>query len=540
MPWTIADVDKHKKGLSDKQKKQWVAVANSVLAKCIKDGGTDATCAPTAIREANGVTGNQLFVNASNNNYVIRETMHQGRRNLIVPVVMMVEGVHNGSLGPLFHPAQELGKFPDSWNGIPIMIQHPVDDNGMNISANSPDVLEQSVGKVFNAHMDGTKLKADSYVDPEKLQALSPDAYTAIMNGQPLEVSIGVFTEEDQTPGQWNGENYTAIARSHRPDHLALLPGGIGACSWNDGCGIRVNQKKEGGNESMEPEKPVQVNEEKQLHIKSIIDANMDQGYKAMVESAQRMLDAMDNQTSSHYLEDMNSSHVIYSKRSRENPGKKMLKQQYEMDANGMPTLVGNPQEVKQKVEYVPVVHMERKSNNNSKGGQTMENEKKPCGQCMEKVIAIINSNSTHFTAADREWLLTQEETILDKLMPKEPEKKVEVNTEKPKTETVQVLSDDDKADLAWARRERKERRQKMINGIQANTEKDLWPEADLMTMSEAFLEKLYNSVVPEDGEGDEETANYSLNGSSRRIEANASAVEPLYPTGVEVVENKK
>jgi hypothetical protein len=46
MPWTVADVDKHHKGLSDHQKKVWVAVANSVLSKT----GDDAS----AIRQANG------------------------------------------------------------------------------------------------------------------------------------------------------------------------------------------------------------------------------------------------------------------------------------------------------------------------------------------------------------------------------------------------------------------------------------------------------------------------------------------------------
>jgi uncharacterized protein YdaT len=31
MPWHIVDVDRHKKGLSKKSKKKWVAIANSVL-----------------------------------------------------------------------------------------------------------------------------------------------------------------------------------------------------------------------------------------------------------------------------------------------------------------------------------------------------------------------------------------------------------------------------------------------------------------------------------------------------------------------------
>jgi hypothetical protein len=51
MPWTVADVDKHKKGLTPAQKKEWVKVANGVLADCNKSGGSD--CEGKAIRVAN-------------------------------------------------------------------------------------------------------------------------------------------------------------------------------------------------------------------------------------------------------------------------------------------------------------------------------------------------------------------------------------------------------------------------------------------------------------------------------------------------------
>lgn len=51
MPWTTSDVDQHKAGLSDSQKKRWVAVAN----KCLSDGGDDGKC----IRIANGVADKQ-------------------------------------------------------------------------------------------------------------------------------------------------------------------------------------------------------------------------------------------------------------------------------------------------------------------------------------------------------------------------------------------------------------------------------------------------------------------------------------------------
>jgi hypothetical protein len=47
MPWTVDDVERHNKGLTDKQKRQWVHVANGALEAGDDDG--------TAITKANGV-----------------------------------------------------------------------------------------------------------------------------------------------------------------------------------------------------------------------------------------------------------------------------------------------------------------------------------------------------------------------------------------------------------------------------------------------------------------------------------------------------
>jgi len=57
LPWKTSDVDRHKTGLDAKGKRQWVAVANSALARCLADGGSAETCEPRAIRQANGVAG---------------------------------------------------------------------------------------------------------------------------------------------------------------------------------------------------------------------------------------------------------------------------------------------------------------------------------------------------------------------------------------------------------------------------------------------------------------------------------------------------
>ncbi|MCD6262292.1 MAG: hypothetical protein J7J52_04650 [Deltaproteobacteria bacterium] len=55
MPWDVGDVDRHKKGLTDAQKKRWVAVANSVLERCLNEGGTQSECEAKAIRQANSI-----------------------------------------------------------------------------------------------------------------------------------------------------------------------------------------------------------------------------------------------------------------------------------------------------------------------------------------------------------------------------------------------------------------------------------------------------------------------------------------------------
>lgn len=62
MPWTVADVEKHKKGLTPEQKKKWVGIANGVLADCNKSGGSD--CEGKAIRVANSkFSDDSVFLN---------------------------------------------------------------------------------------------------------------------------------------------------------------------------------------------------------------------------------------------------------------------------------------------------------------------------------------------------------------------------------------------------------------------------------------------------------------------------------------------
>ena len=53
MPWTLKQVEEKIKGLSDKQKRAWVKIANSALADCLDGGGSQDRCEASAIRQAN-------------------------------------------------------------------------------------------------------------------------------------------------------------------------------------------------------------------------------------------------------------------------------------------------------------------------------------------------------------------------------------------------------------------------------------------------------------------------------------------------------
>ena len=59
IPWTKDDAPKHKKGLTEAQKKKWAEIANSVLKDCKKNGGKQSECESKAIRIANSKVGSK-------------------------------------------------------------------------------------------------------------------------------------------------------------------------------------------------------------------------------------------------------------------------------------------------------------------------------------------------------------------------------------------------------------------------------------------------------------------------------------------------
>lgn len=176
---------------------------------------------------------------------LVRNEILEGRPYLAVPMVMMKEGVLNGSDGPLLYTSEELAKVPQVWNTKPVVVQHPT-FNGKSLSACDPVVLEKSrVGMIMNTSWDGLRLKAEAWLEPSRLNTVDSRVLNAVQKGELMEVSTGLFSEVEAKPGLYKGIPYKGIARNLRPDHLAILPDSIGACSIADGAGLMRNGRRE-------------------------------------------------------------------------------------------------------------------------------------------------------------------------------------------------------------------------------------------------------------------------------------------------------
>ena len=169
-----------------------------------------------------------------------------GKEYLVAPLTMLVPGVHVGSRGPILYPVEEIRNSAESWNHMPIVLEHPKDEQDNFVSARQPDVLDSvSLGVVMGAHVDEKgKLKAEGWFEIDRLREVAPEVLSALERGQPIELSTGLFLDAHNISGDWNGESYEAIATNFRPDHLAILPSTKGACSLEDGCGVLVNEEE--------------------------------------------------------------------------------------------------------------------------------------------------------------------------------------------------------------------------------------------------------------------------------------------------------
>lgn len=247
------------------------------------------------------------------------ETLN-GRRHLVVPAVMLKEGVWCGDQGPLYYPPDELGRNIGTWNHKPLVIYHPT-LNGNGITACDPAVLErQGVGMMLNT-LYNDKLRTEAWFDEAKLKQVDPRVHEAIQNNRPVEVSTGLFHEADKLPGEWNGKKYTGTVRNIQGDHLAILPDLIGAMSVADGGGLLQNAKHDLGHNDVED------------HIHQELNGHEDE-YNSPLPYSKRA-----------HVKDVMPEHVVYEKEG------KHYRHEYKVK-DGKAKLHGEPEEVHRQTVY--------------------------------------------------------------------------------------------------------------------------------------------------------------------------------------------
>lgn len=435
---------------------------------------------------------------------LVRKEKLDGKEHLVVPTILIVEGVHNS----LMYPLEEIAKFPEAWDGRPVVVEHPAKD-GSPISANKPSVIEsQTVGKIFNTRLDGTKLKAETWIDIEKAKKLEggKTVLSMLNKNKPIEVSTGLFLEQlEETEGDWNGEAYSAKVVNYRPDHLALLPNGIGACSWEDGAGMpRVNQQQVADNKGKANgdinadgtfkggfdgcvehfigkgvnkegaaklcayigRKAGKINERNTpLALLDIavegVTVNQNGKDLSYDDIRRKINEALDSQRKANPLAPMNYPYIMdvydgYFVFELSSNGKSQLYQQdYSVDGDAV-TLDGNPVMVEKKVQYKP----KNQTNNSSDGETPKTNAKGGSMEREEAVNKLIANEKAGWVEEDREFLMGLNDAQfakVEKLTLEELEQEVPPTEEAPKDNKKQEVKKEDEEETTCNEEEKKE-----------------------------------------------------------------------------------
>lgn len=332
-----------------------------------------------------------------------RQTLH-GRKYVVAPMAMLTEGVHNGSGGALLYRESECKKAVPAWNMKPIVVYHPA-INGQGVSACDPDILErQQVGMVMKAVWNG-KLRAEAWIEEDRANVVDDRIVDALDNNKMMEVSTGLFTENTGEPGVWNGEEYIAEATNHQPDHLALLPDQIGACSIADGAGLL--QMNEAAQTTGIDITPLLVREMDMLRRMVGNAMSHSDTYAALQKALKARLGVADC-----WIIDVYDKYFVYDL----GDGKKMFKLPYTGGKQGI-EITGDPEEVMRVTEYKPVA--------NAAPGQSRDKDEQPTGNeaqtnqevhdmgKKELVDALIANASAIWNEDDRDTLMGMDDETL-------------------------------------------------------------------------------------------------------------------------------
>lgn len=332
-------------------------------------------------------TPHRRYLAATLDPTAVREESLEGAPHLVVPVVSLRGDMvitARGATEPEFVPAAAIKESLAEWNGRPVVPDHPAR------SANDPATTNDMVfGKVFSTTFDGT-LHHEAWLNVDRAAELGGLPQQVIDNaraGTPTEVSVGVTVTMEDVAGVVDGQRYAVAWKRITPDHLAIMPHAVGACSMEtDVCGMRTAKGES-------PLRPLI----RQLQLSQ--EAANRQLFQALMSTIPAFL----------WIEQTFDDHVIFTTETGDFDFK-FFRQNYTI-ADDVVELIGDP---------IPVTP----SDTTFVALTGDDNPPKETPAMCDKddraamIRNLIDSDATKFTDEDTPTLEGLEGSILDKLMP--------------------------------------------------------------------------------------------------------------------------
>ena len=294
--------------------------------------------------------------------------------------------------------AEEFGANPLSWNGRPIVVNHPEID-GEKVSASLPEIVDkEKIGEIYNTTLDDKKLKLEAWIDLERAESLGGTIHETVQRLQEgeevIEVSTGLFSNVEDKDGKFNEEDYKGIWRNVIPDHLAILSEETGACSIEDGCGV--------------PRSNAAADCDCDPDSKSLFAKVKDKWNMFRIAGTGMTNEAKRNFLSAAIREKLNSSWVwlmaVYEDTVVFETDDGLFELSYSMSDNSITFSDEEPVAVVAQVDFVPPLTV------NNSGNIAMDKDK-----FIDKLIA---NEVNKFEEKDKEWLSKLDEEKLVKFAP--------------------------------------------------------------------------------------------------------------------------
>ena len=223
------------------------------------------------------------------NEFTTEHVEINGKDYIKLPVVFLKEGILEGSAGALLHKADIFKDYAEKFNKIPITYMHPTLNNEfVSVQNNNTDVIGFLNDVTYNEQKRA--LEGYAYIDKDLLQNKYVHLHDLINKNYNIEVSVGIYSEIENTEGIYNDRKYIGVVMNYEPDHLAILGELTGACSYKAGCGIRNNQRLANKIYNNKNNKKMEEMEEKKLTLNELLE-KLDDKDKKIVTQALSLLE---------------------------------------------------------------------------------------------------------------------------------------------------------------------------------------------------------------------------------------------------------